>query len=308
MTTLEAIRTLPTNRTAVPYLKIVHIMSGAVRVESAQGSRRLLPGMAYALGSGRWCRLVPSSQVRTWTVYANERFMRSQMAWFLPARNRVRAGLHPDDWDGNPLVFTFAMPTVRRLEPVWRQLSVMRDAASPPEARAARTTELLAKWTHEVLPAFLAPERSGRPLPPPPFPVSGRLTDPALVGQIGLATRLLREQMHETWTIERMARELSLSRTHLTRLFTRHTGVPPMRYLTETRLTEFTRLVEETDFAIERAARTVGWSDPRVASAWFCRRYSCTPSQFRLNPQPHRSNEDPVPGGRPMDGDSLTGP
>ncbi|AWD25367.1 helix-turn-helix domain-containing protein [Micrococcus luteus] len=50
------------------------------------------------------------------------------------------------------------------------------------------------------------------------------------------------------------------------------------------RLTEFARLIEETDISVMRAASEVGWSDPRVASHWFHRRYGITPTQYRRTP------------------------
>ncbi|GAA2583950.1 hypothetical protein GCM10009862_23810 [Microbacterium binotii] len=51
--------------------------------------------------------------------------------------------------------------------------------------------------------------------------------------------------------------------------------------LIELRLTEFTRLIEETDLTITEAARSVGWNDPRVATIRFQRRYGITPSRYR---------------------------
>ncbi|MFF2267410.1 helix-turn-helix transcriptional regulator [Cellulosimicrobium cellulans] len=92
--------------------------------------------------------------------------------------------------------------------------------------------------------------------------------------------------MDEFWDLPTLARAATMSRAHLTRLFARHVGIAPMRYLAEIRLTEFARLVEETDLSIGQAARMVGWADPRVASARFYRRFGLTPSRFRLSPHP----------------------
>ena len=68
---------------------------------------------------------------------------------------------------------------------------------------------------------------------------------------------------------------------------------PPMRYLTEIRLTEFTRLIDETDWTVARAAGAVGWRDPRVASRWFSRRYGITPSQYRASGRPEGRQANP---------------
>jgi transcriptional regulator GlxA family with amidase domain len=92
--------------------------------------------------------------------------------------------------------------------------------------------------------------------------------------------------MAERWTVDRLAAAVSLSRSQLTRTFTAHVGASPLRFLTEIRLTEFTRLVEETDLPIGVAARQVGWEDSRVAAAWFRRRYGISPSLYRRNPHP----------------------
>ncbi|MGK0741836.1 helix-turn-helix domain-containing protein [Leucobacter sp. Z1108] len=92
--------------------------------------------------------------------------------------------------------------------------------------------------------------------------------------------------MNESWTVSRLAHAVQISRNQLTRQFVTQVGAPPMRYLTSIRLVEFTRLIDETDLSVEQAARTVGWTDPRVAAAWFTRRFGMTPSHYRL--RPHR--------------------
>ncbi|MDQ4113831.1 MAG: AraC family transcriptional regulator [Actinomycetota bacterium] len=291
MTAVEATRTLPTSRAVFPYVKVVHVLDGAAELEDASGTFLLRPGSALALGSGRWCRILPTPQVRLWTVYAEESFFRTQMAWFLPSKERVRFGVHPHNWDGSPSLLHPGLATLHCLEPIWRQMSVMHDGTNPPESVAVRTVELLAKWMRVVLPVFGVLDDEADHGGKIWTPVNGQLVDSTAVGQIAHATALLRERMEEPWSVAGLARAVALSRTHMTRLFTRHTGVSPMRYLTEVRLTEFTRLVEETDFSVARAASAVGWSDPRIASAWFRRRFGIMPSQYRLNPHPHCVDE-----------------
>ena len=290
MSAIESVRRLPTNRIVFPYVKIMHAMEGAVEVQTERSAHLLSPGMALALGGDRWCRMLPRSRVRLWTIYADESFMRTQMAWLLPVKDRVRSGVHPHEWDGRPLVLHPGMAALRRVEPLWRTLELIHEGTVCPETVAVRTIEILARWVSVVLPAILNPDCPPCGTHPARPAVAGHLTDHTTVGQVGRATRLLRERMDEPWTATVLAREVALSRTHLTRLFSSHVGVSPMRFLTEVRLTEFTRLVEETDFSVARAANTVGWSDPRVASTWFSRRFGITPSQFRLKPHPHRTD------------------
>ncbi|UOR02431.1 AraC family transcriptional regulator [Leucobacter allii] len=287
---IESTRTLPTNRVVFHDAKIMHVMEGAVEVETTTGVLTLTPGTSLAVGAGRWCLMRPRPHVRVWTVYADESFLRTQMALLLPDRARLQQGLHPDEWDGGPLPLTPGMARLQSLEPLWRQMSVLRDDTHVPEVAAARTVELFARWVSIVAPTFLTPElEDGTPVPTVPMlsPVRGRLTDTATLGHVGRAVRLLRERMHEPWTVAALSQSVALSRAHLTRLFAVHTGISPIRFLTEVRLTEFTRLIEETELSVAHAAQTVGWADPRIASAWFSQRFGITPSQYRLNPHPH---------------------
>lgn len=284
LTAVESVRTSPTSRTVFAHAKIMHVMSGTALVETAHGSRRLTPGMSLALGKGHWCRVMPQSRVRLWTIYTDEEFLRAQMAWFLPDERRVHPGVHPHQWDGGVIVIDPGTVALRQIEPLWRQMSVLHADTQEPELVAARTVELFARWIGIVLPSFLTTEPRLRPLR---APINGHLTDSSAVGQLGRAMTLLRERMDQHWTVAALAREVALSRTHLTRLFALHAGAAPMRFLTEIRLTEFVRLIEETDLSIAHAANAVGWSDPRVASTWFHRRFGITPSRYRLTAHPH---------------------
>ena len=115
----------------------------------------------------------------------------------------------------------------------------------------------------------------------------------ALGVHVGRAVQRLRDRRVESGTATGLARSVAVSRTDLTRLFVACTGFPPMRYLTEIRLTEFTRLIDETDWTVARAAGAVGWRDPRVASRWFSRRYGITPSQYRASGRPEGRQANP---------------
>ncbi|AMG82892.1 MULTISPECIES: AraC family transcriptional regulator [Micrococcales] len=283
---VEVARTLPSSRAIFRQTKILNVLEGTCEIATADGVFTLRPGTSFALGSGRWCQIRPAPSVRMWAVYADDEFWLSQMSWFFPDRSRVLAGIHPHEWGGIPLLIEPGVEALRQIEPLWRQMSILSDGSHPPEVVATRTVELLARWVGMVLPTFLSAENGQRDTQPPWRPIDGRLTDPAVIGHIGDTVRMLRTRMAEPWTVGALAREASLSRTHLTRMFLLHTGAPPMRFLTEIRLTEFTRLIEETDLSVGRAAAASGWRDPRVASNWFQRRFGVTPTQYRLTPHP----------------------
>jgi AraC-like DNA-binding protein len=264
--------------------KIVHVMEGAASVETPFGTYELSAGSAFALGAGMWCSLAPVHAIRVWTIYVDEDFLRTQMGWALPVRSRVIPGMHPLDWTGAPLVLKPGIDNLRRIEPIWRQMSVLSGSQLPPEKAAARAVALFT-WAVELSVEALVVPGPAMVEAWQPSPVLGNLSSSS-VGQAGRAATVLRSRMTEAWTVERLAGEVALSRTHLTRLFTAQFGVAPIRFLTEARLTEFTRLIEETDLTVDAAARTVGWMDSRVAAMWFRRRFGISPSQFRRSPHP----------------------
>ena len=286
MTALELVRTLASSRALCRHAQIMNVMEGSTRIETANGDYMLRAGMSIALGADRWCRIKPQGRVRIWSIYADEQFLRMQMSWFLPHRERVHSGLHPCEWDGTAIVLTPGTAALRKVEPLWRQMSILNDGTHAPEVAAIHTIELFARWVSGVLPVFLDASMSPQPIRPLWRPIAGRLTRPPSAGHVTKAIDLLRARLAEPWTVNSLANEVAVSRTHLTRLFTAHAGAPPMRFLAEIRLTEFTRLIEETDVPISAAARQVGWVDSRIASARFRRRFGVSPSEFRETPHP----------------------
>ncbi len=278
----ESVRTLPTSRAVVDRAKMIYVLDGRARIKTAFGTMDVSAGDAYSIGAGNWCSVHPQPSVRIWTLYIDEEFLRSQLGWFLPDKARLRDGINPEEWEGHPVVLHPGLDILKRAEPLWRQISVLDIGAIGPEAVAVRSVMLLAHAAELFLPCLL--DSAVAPSVQYVMPLGGRLTAPSSVGQIGIAVRLLRSGLAEDWSCDRLAAEVALSPSHLSRLFGALVGTSPMRLLTEFRLTEFTRIIEETDASIADAARAVGWADARVAAAWFRRRFGMTPSRYRLHP------------------------
>lgn len=170
---------------------------------------------------------------------------------------------------------------------MWREISVIGQA----ETTELSTTRMIALFTRTIefgLPSLLVGrgEADASETRRADFPVKATLTQFPLAQQVRQAVCLLRGGVAKPWTVERLSVQVAMSRSHLTRLFNEQVGVAPMRFLTEVRLTEFTRLIEEAELSVSSAARAVGWIDARVATRWFSRRFGMTPSEFRLRPHP----------------------
>lgn len=102
LTAIEISLSAATDPAEFAYAKIVDVMEGAAEIMTARGSHHLPAGTALALGSGHWIKISPKPSIRLWAVYADEHFLRTQMAWFLPDKN--------NGWDGfeNPRLVSFA--------------------------------------------------------------------------------------------------------------------------------------------------------------------------------------------------------
>ena len=95
------------------------------------------------------------------------------------------------------------------------------------------------------------------------------------------ALRLLASQVAHPWSLEELAFDVHISPGHLSRLFRRSLGVPPMRYLDRLRAERAAALLIETELPIAAIGEVVGWSDPNYASRRFRLLFGVSPSGYR---------------------------
>jgi AraC-like DNA-binding protein len=98
---------------------------------------------------------------------------------------------------------------------------------------------------------------------------------------IGRALSILHANPAAPWTIESLAREVSLSRATLTRRFSTLVGEPPLSYLTRWRMELAARHLRETDKAVNAIARQVGYASEFAFSRAFSRLRGLPPSRYR---------------------------
>lgn len=110
-----------------------------------------------------------------------------------------------------------------------------------------------------------------------PVPVDPGRDDP----RVRDAIAYLHAHSAEPVTLADLAVAVGLSRYHLLRLFRRHTGTTPHRYLLGLRVEHARRLLERTDLPVGRVAHRVGFSDQSHLSQHFRRAAGTTPSRYR---------------------------
>jgi AraC-like DNA-binding protein len=117
------------------------------------------------------------------------------------------------------------------------------------------------------------------------------LADPA----IGVALRLIHARPAENWTVERLAREVAMSRSAFAARFTELVGEPPMHYVARWRMhVALTWLGEDTAPLAELASR-LGYQSEAAFSRAFKRAIGISPGAARQrgeamhNPREHQA-------------------
>jgi len=83
------------------------------------------------------------------------------------------------------------------------------------------------------------------------------------------------------WTVEELARRVSLSPEHLRRLCQTQLAVSPMRHVTALRMRRAAAFLASESYTIEAVARLVGYDSPYAFSTAFKRQMGVPPSEFR---------------------------
>ncbi|MGP9022625.1 AraC family transcriptional regulator [Streptomyces sp. BR1] len=105
----------------------------------------------------------------------------------------------------------------------------------------------------------------------------GVLGDPVAAA----ALRALHTDPAAPWTSDRLAAEVGVSRSTLTRRFTTLVGRAPMAYLTWWRLTRAATLLRDTPDPLSAIAHHVGYGTPYALSHAFNREFGTTPGRYR---------------------------
>ncbi len=105
----------------------------------------------------------------------------------------------------------------------------------------------------------------------------GGLNDP----QIGRALALLHGDVGTDWTTDRLAREVSMSRSAFNERFTALVGAPPIKYLTQWRLQLAKEKLRDGRQSIAQIAHAVGYESEFAFNRAFKREFGQPPARWR---------------------------
>ncbi len=99
--------------------------------------------------------------------------------------------------------------------------------------------------------------------------------------QLGAALALIHEHPEMTWTIERLASDVGLSRSSFALRFTEVVGEAPLQYITRWRMHHAQRLLRASNASLTEVAEHVGYATEPAFSRAFKRWSGVAPGEFR---------------------------
>lgn len=110
--------------------------------------------------------------------------------------------------------------------------------------------------------------------------------------EIGGAVRYILHSYYEPVTVGLLAKKCNLSVSTLCRLFAKHVGVSPMRFVTRTRLTVARHMAETSDLSILEISESVGFQSLSSFNRAFLKEYGRPPRAFRRQDREDARNGD----------------
>lgn len=98
---------------------------------------------------------------------------------------------------------------------------------------------------------------------------------------IGRMRDYLAESYTEKISLDSLSAQFFLSKSYLQRQFKRYTGLSPLEFLTQTRISEAKKLLRTTSLPIQTVALQVGFEDPSYFIQVFRHQESMTPLKYK---------------------------
>ncbi|MGG1552753.1 response regulator transcription factor [Paenibacillus ferrarius] len=99
---------------------------------------------------------------------------------------------------------------------------------------------------------------------------------------VSMIQAYLKENFHEEITLESISRHFNFHPSYLSKIFIKHTGGPPSKYLTTIRINHAKYLLaKEKNLSIKDISQRVGYPDPYYFSRIFKQITEKTPKQYR---------------------------
>lgn len=247
------------------FVEFAVVLDGFATHVSANAPQPLRRGSVVVLRPGEWHGYTNVSALSVLNFYVGPELFAHELAWVAedPRLGAIlrppRGGRHAEA----PAAVALDDAALRRLQN-WS--AALGRSSGGRTDRTSRAGHLLLA-IGEVAAAAADEDDSRPPLRAHPAVVRG--------------ARLLRDDVAGTWSVQRLAKSVTVSPAYLVRLFTLHLGSPPMAYLNRLRAERAASLLIETDLPVSVIGAIVGWPDPSYASRRFRSCFALSPAQYR---------------------------
>jgi AraC family transcriptional activator of mtrCDE len=98
---------------------------------------------------------------------------------------------------------------------------------------------------------------------------------------IGKSLELIHARPGESWTVERLARDVGMSRSRFAVRFSDLLGIAPMAYLSNWRLQRALALLEDKRRSVQQVSSEIGYQSQAAFTRAFAGKFGLTPSEYR---------------------------
>lgn len=266
-------------------VKLIFVRHGSAILLSEFGERPVGAGDVVALAANTLCGSEPEGSITVTNIYLDRDYIIDQVFWqhstFLT--DRWDALAFADELYSEPAQILHLGESRAGTLMRWLDELVALSLAGPLPENFYRLQALLFAVLDVVTP-FVQTTTARR------SPTQRRATRAGAQGfrqfaplraEALQAAQLIRKNLEQRWTLERLAAAVHLSPSQLSRVFVDAFGKSPMTYLMTLRAERLARLLRETDIPIEQAMRTVGWQSRGHAARMFRQSVGVTPTRYR---------------------------
>ena len=104
---------------------------------------------------------------------------------------------------------------------------------------------------------------------------------PKELGHAEKGAAFMQAHFSEGIRVSDVAKYLHMNSNYFSKLFKRYTGVSPMQYITNLRLTNAMNLIENTDYNISQIAYAVGYDNPSYFRRLFRKYVGLSPAEYK---------------------------
>jgi AraC family L-rhamnose operon transcriptional activator RhaR len=246
------------------FVEVALVLGGSGQHETLYGRRPLGRGDAIAIRPGAWHAFHRCEDLRVVNCCFQTRLLERELLW-LAEEPRLRFLLWPGVGVGDGVVHVhLSADGLRACAEALDRLDATPDTEPRP---------------HQVAHLLLLLRSIAGDLDLAQLDDAARVaTAPAAVME---ALRLMAGDLARDWTVTSLAGAVALSPTHLSRLFHRTVGRPPMAHLAKLRAEAAATRLLRTSEPVSRVGAAVGWSDPNYFARRFRAYFGVSPTAFR---------------------------